>query len=94
MQGFRGRFEPTVRTLQRLVEGLAKGVHTVMNDQMIENLKKNEEILGRLSDEQVGYLALSELMSEMAFGKDVPPGLKIKRISLSAELTKRAGVKW
>ena len=65
-----------------------------MSDKFIENLKKNEEILKKLSDANIISLALSELMQEMATGKDVPPGLKVKRISLSAELAKRAGVKW
>jgi len=46
-----------------------------MDDQFIENLKKNEELLSRLTDGQVMSLALSELMAEMAVGKDVPLGL-------------------
>lgn len=65
-----------------------------MSDPFIDSLKQNEKILQKLSDGNVIQLALSELMAEMAVGKDVPPGLKAKRISLSAELAKRAGVKW
>ena len=57
-----------------------------MSDEFIEALKKNEETLSKLSDEKIMYLALSELMVEMALGKDTPAGLKIKRIALSAEL--------
>jgi len=64
------------------------------SDPFIDRIKENEEILSTLSNDQVVYLSLSELMSEMALGKDVPPGLKAKRISLSAELSKRAGIRW
>lgn len=65
-----------------------------MADPFVEALKKNEKLLAGLTDEQVQGLALSEFMMELAIGKNVPPGLKAKRISLSAELCKRAGVKW
>jgi len=65
-----------------------------VSDEFIERLKENERVLGTLDDEKIGFLALSELMAEMAVGKEVPPGSKAKRIVLSAELAKRAGVKW
>lgn len=65
-----------------------------MSDPFIEALKKNEEVLSTMSDDKIMFLALSELMSEMAIGKDVPPGTQAKRISLSVDLARRAGVKW
>ena len=65
-----------------------------MSDPFIDALLKNEETLSKLTDDKVMFLALSELMIEMSLGKDVPPGIKAKRISLSADLAKRAGVKW
>ena len=65
-----------------------------MSDQFISSLKENEAILAKLSDDAVVLLALSKLMMEMCAGKDVPPGTKVKGICLSADLARRAGVKW
>ena len=65
-----------------------------MGDPFIEALKMKEKTLSELSDDKVMYLALSEVLMEMAAGKDVPPGTKASRIVLSVELAKRAGVKW
>ncbi len=65
-----------------------------MGDPFIDTIKENESILQKLDSQDLIFLALSELMSEMATGTDVPPGLKAKRISLSAELSKRAGIRW
>ena len=65
-------------------------------DPFVECLQKNDEVLSKLTDKQVVMLALSELMAEMSIGKDIPPGTKAKRMSLSAQLVGRAGVgvKW
>lgn len=65
-----------------------------MADEFIDRMRQNAEVLSGLSNEDVLMLALSELMSEMALGKEMPPGTKAKRIALSADLARRAGVKW
>ena len=65
-----------------------------MSDKFIDALRRNEVLLSNLDNEAIMCLAMSEILSEFAVGNDVPPRLKAKRISLSAELTKRAGVKF
>ena len=65
-----------------------------MSDPFIDRIKENEAILSKLTDEQVILLSLSEIVLETAEGKDVPPGIKARRICLSAELSKRAGIRW
>ncbi len=69
-----------------------------MGDELIERLKQSEKVLKELSNEQIIYLALSEILQEIAvspaYGVEIPVGLKVRRISLSADLTRRAGVKW
>lgn len=65
-----------------------------MSDPLIDSLKENEKILSKLSDDDLIKLALAEIIMEMGMGRDVPPGTKAKRITLSAVLTQRAGVKW
>ena len=65
-----------------------------MPDLFIDRLKENEKILSTLSDEDLRSIALSEMMMELAMGDDVPPGVKAKRVALSAALAGRAGVKF
>jgi len=64
-----------------------------MADPFIENIVRNEAILKKLSDDAVMLLAISEMCMEMTSITDVP-GSKAKFVALSAELSKRAGIKW
>ena len=65
-----------------------------MSDEFIDRLIENEKILKGMTDEQAVMLSLSEVLYESALGDDVPPGTKAKRISLSADLYRRAGVRF
>lgn len=65
-----------------------------MTDPMIEALLRSEKVLKGLTDNDVIMLGLSELMTELALGKDIPPGLKAKRMALASSLASRAGVKF
>ena len=65
-----------------------------MSDPFVESLKRNEETLKSLSNDSIVLLALSSIVFEMSVGTDIPIGTKSKCISLSAELAKRAGVRW
>jgi len=62
-------------------------------DPLIERMKQNEKVLKGLGDDKLIMLALSEVLDEL-LGNEVPPGILAKRISLSAELTKRSGIRY
>lgn len=64
-----------------------------MSDTFAEAAKKHEKLFSKLGNGELVYLALSEILSEMSAGKDIPHNTKLKRIVLSTELLKRAGVK-
>lgn len=64
-----------------------------MDDPFVKRLQENEKVLSTLSDNDVIMLALSDIILEMT-GKDTPPGIQAKRITLSADLNRRAGVKF
>jgi len=65
-----------------------------VSDPFIEALQKSEATLKVLSDDDLVKLALSEVLANDAADPAVPPGIKVKMITLSAELAKRVGVKW
>lgn len=65
-----------------------------MSDPFVDRLLENAKILKSLTNEQAIMLSLSEVLYESALGDDVPPGTKAKRIALSADLYRRAGVKF
>lgn len=65
-----------------------------MSDEFVKRLKESEAVCAGLSDGALVQIALSELLGEMAMGTDVPPGRKIKCMTLAAELAKRVGVRF